>query len=101
MKIPYHDYQKMDANMSMLYKARKFIASDCEVHKPEDKDTNVDLILEGLDKFQPLFDPVMKEMSKTMAYTDEQFERDQSQIDKLTYNKLFPTEDVLDQKSCK
>ena len=87
--------------MSMMYKARKFIASECKVEKPEGKDTNVDLILEGLNNFQPLWDPVQKEMRKTMAYTDEQFERDKSQIDKLTFEKLFPTEDGQDKKSCK
>jgi hypothetical protein len=60
----------MDANNSMLYRARKVIASECKVEKPEDKDTNIDLILAGLDAFQPLYDPVMKELPSTMAYSD-------------------------------
>jgi len=54
----------------MLYKARKVIASECVVEKPEDKDTNIDLILKGLDAFQPLHDPVMRELPSTMAYSD-------------------------------
>ena len=70
IKIPTLDYQNRDENNSMLYKAKKVIASECKVEKPEDKDTNVDLILQGLDNFQPLFDPVMKELPSTMAYSD-------------------------------
>ena len=54
----------------MLYKARKVIAAQCEVEKPEDADTNVDLIKEGLDNFKPMFDPFMKELTSTLAYSD-------------------------------
>lgn len=58
IKIPTLDFKKSDANNSMLYKARKVIASECKVEKPADKDTNIDLILEGLNNFQPMFDPI-------------------------------------------
>lgn len=99
--IPNIDYQKADANNSMLHTARKVIAAECAVEKPADKDTNVDLIVEGLKKFKPMFDPVMRELPSSMAYSDQQFEKDQASIDKLTYETLFPRTENGEEKTIK
>ena len=74
----------------MLYRASKMTATECKVEKPEGKDTNVDLIAEGLSKFKPVFDKNQSDLKDDPTYTEAQFKKDLENNEKLLFDSLFP-----------
>ena len=84
------DYQLYDQNYKILHKLKKIVPQNCHVVKPDDRDTNIDLALEGLQAFEVKYKTdETKELGKIPKYTEDEYKIDKDKKDKLKMDNLF------------